>query len=148
MDNLISLAARMPLTTGFYEGYGRDVAFDAERIAERARVRWRVWTAGVSRRWRKHTHEIARQQVGELEWYIRISLADERLHRIMADPETCSASAVQGLTLRRFRLAAARRAYQEAYWLELMGQATSRPVAVGEKRVCGVCLRSYFVATT
>ena len=148
LDNLISLAARMPLTAAFYEGYGREFAFDAEQIAHRAQARWQVLMTQISRRWRKHTHEIARQQAGGLQWYVRTALVDERVHRVMEDPETFCVNSPEGLTMRRFGLAAARRAYREAYRLELLGQTNSRPVAVGEKRVCGLCLRSYFVATT
>lgn len=148
VDNLVFFALRMPLTPEFYDGYGRDLAVDAEQIAQRARAGWQIVTARMSRHWRKHTHEITSQRVGELQWYVRTALADERLHRLMEDPETFCVHGIDGLTLRRFGMAAARRAYQEAYRLELLGKASSRPVAVGEKRVWGLCLRSYFVATT
>ena len=147
-DNLVSLAARVPLTARFYEGYGSDVAFDAEEIAQLAQARWHIWMTQISRRWRKHTHEIDRQQVGELHWYVRTALADEHLRRLMENPEAFCVNGIEGLTVRRFGLGAARRAYQEAYRQELLGQTRFRPVAVGEKRVWGVCLRSYFVATT
>jgi tRNA A-37 threonylcarbamoyl transferase component Bud32 len=147
-DNIVLLALRMPLADPFYEGYGKDRPQDAERIAERAQTEWQKVMTRMSRRWRKHTHEIAFQRIGEIQWYVRTALADERLHRLMEDPETFCVHGVEGLSMRRFGLAAARRAYQEAYRLELLGQTCSRPVAVGEKRMWGICLRSYFVATT
>ena len=44
-----------------------------------------------------------------------------------------------------FRSSRARRAYRNAYHLELLGIPTPRPLAAADRRCCGFLLRSYFL---
>jgi hypothetical protein len=146
LSNITLLAVRQPLTARFYDGYGRDFAFDAEQIAEQAkRDKQKVMTR-LSRRWRQHLHEIAVEQVRGLRWHVRTAQRNEKLRQIMENPEAFTGD--DTLIAQRFSFSGARQAYQKAYRLELLGVSAARPVAVGERRILGLCVESYFVSRT
>ena len=147
IDNLILLQCRWPLTHGFYEGYGREYEPYAEKIAVQALAKRESIFRRLSRRWRKHEHNLVTVQVGRLCWVVRRAYDIDLLKGVLADPDGFCGRTGERFVVRRFDFARARRAFREAYYRELMGEAGPRPVAVGERRVLGICLRSYFVST-
>jgi hypothetical protein len=147
LDNLALFAARIPLTAVFFEGYGTEFVAEAPQIIERGKLKRQELMKAISRRWRQHTHDLIVQDVGGLRWYVRATRDNEQLRKVMENPQVSGVNGETGLAVEQFHLGAARRAYQEAYRLELMGQGTAHPVAVGEKQVLGICLQSYFVVT-
>ena len=148
IDNLALLQVRMPLTAAFYEGYGKEFADRAEEIAQRAQAERESIFRRLSGRWRKQEHDLVRVRVGALQWRVRRAYDVGSLTGILADPDRFCGRTSERFVVRRFDFARARRCYREAYRLELLGQACTRPVAVGEKRALGICMRSYFVSTT
>jgi tRNA A-37 threonylcarbamoyl transferase component Bud32 len=147
IDNLIFLACRWPLTPGFYEGYGREYERYAEEIAERAQTERELIFRRLSRRWRQHEHDLIAVQAGDLCWLVRRAYDIDSLKGILADPDSYCDGSGKRFLVQRFGFAKGRRAYREAYRLELLGRAQTRPVAVGEKRAWGICWRSYFIGS-
>jgi tRNA A-37 threonylcarbamoyl transferase component Bud32 len=147
VDHLVLLQARMPLTAAFYEGYGKEFAARAGEIGRQAQLK-REWVMRrLSGHWDKHTHQLIEKRSGGLRWRVRRAHDDPKLATVLEDPERFCGHAAEGFFVQRFGFARARRAFREAYNRELMGKGGPRPVAVGEQRVLGICLRSYFVST-
>jgi len=119
-----------------------------------------------------HNREFASEQHGTLKWHARLPLLSESVRRILAGPDEFLESRAQilkpgrsstvgkadGLVLKRFnfrklenlakdlfRPSRARRAFRAAYHLELLGVPTARPIAVADRRICGVLARSYLL---
>ena len=148
LSNLAWIGARVPVTTDFIDGYGTDLQFSLESVLREAQTKREVLASQISNRWRTHTHEIDVRRAGQVLWWVRHVYDDPALAEILEAPDRISAASENGFVLRQFGCGCSRagRCYREAYRLELLGAEAPRPVAVGEKRILGVCQRSYFVA--
>ena len=148
LTSLALIGARLPLTADFFDGYGTDIQFSRESVLRQAQIKREVLASQISRRWRTHTNDIDVRYVGQLQWRVRRVYDDKTLARILETPDRFSATSEGGFVLQQFGSGRSRawRCYREAYRLELLGVDAPRPVAVGEKRLLGICQRSYFVA--
>ncbi|HVM59370.1 MAG TPA: lipopolysaccharide kinase InaA family protein [Verrucomicrobiae bacterium] len=148
LSNIALIGARLPLTDSFFDAYGTGFPFSREAIRQRARTEREALASQISRRWRAHTSEMDVRRVGELRWRVRRIYDDKALAKILEAPDRLSAANENGFVLQQFGCGRSRadRCYREAYRLELLGVGAPRPVAVGEKRLLGICQRSYFVA--
>jgi len=144
-DNLVLIVARVPLTKAFYDGYGGEMAGRADEIAAEAKKTRRMLKARVARHWRAHRENIVVREVGGLRWLVRADAECPELQVVLENPDRDDAQ----YEVQRFTntIRAARTDYRRAYRRELIGETDAKPVAVGEKRILGFCLRSYFVAT-
>lgn len=125
-----------------------------------------------SKRCFRHNRDFVPRPIGTLRWWIRPPASSEPLASIVQDPDGFLQSRAQilkpgrtstvgrrdGLVLKRFNLrkfenlakdlfrpSRARRAFQKAYHLELLGIPTPRVLATADRRCCGFLLRSYLV---
>jgi hypothetical protein len=144
-ENLAMLQAWTPITPSFHDGYGA-LPEPAAEIAQRAAAVRRRYQAGWARRCLRHAHEIEVVRVGDLRWLVRRTAHSPRLNEVLARPDATSAGNNYIIECRDFSFHAARRAYRRAFYQELLGDTGLRPVAVGEKRWLGLCVRDYFVA--
>lgn len=166
LDNLALLNVTVPLRPPFFAAY--DDARLAELFPRRAEEirRRRYW----ERSWRclRTNQEFRRLRAGGLRWHVRLPFLNEHLQRVLDGPDrflaseanilrpgiTATTGAAHGLVLKRFnfrkplnllkdlfRPSRARRAYRQAYHLELLGLPTPRPIAVAQR----IPLRSYLV---
>jgi tRNA A-37 threonylcarbamoyl transferase component Bud32 len=125
-----------------------------------------------SKRCLRRNREFEIERAGGLKWHIRVPFCNATLRQILQDPDRFLESQAQilkpgrtstvgrndGVVLKRFNLrkffslvkdlgrsSRARRAYQQAYHLELLGIPTARSIATADRRVCGLLTRSYFL---
>ncbi len=132
-------------------------------IEQRSAEFGRQFFAQRARRCLKRNREFDRQDG----WFIRKPVWKDALRdpeaflrraRILKQGRTSIVSAADGFVMKQynlrrpsrllkdlFRRSRAVNAYLKAYHLELASIPTARPVAAGEKRICGFLLRSYFV---
>lgn len=141
-------------------------------VADLSRRRRQPYLAYRSRRCLRHNREFAPEWHGGLRWWRRRLGPSGPVEAILADPDGFLASRARllkrgrsstvgaggGLVLKRhnlrrasnliknlFRPSKARRAFQQAYHLELAGIPTARALAVAERRVLRFLIRSYFL---
>ncbi len=145
IEHITVFHSRFPLTTAFYDGYGNDVARHAADIDKRAAEIERARVKRVSRICLTHRHEVTTKRIGGLKWHIRIANLDEKLERILQQPDSKAATA-NGFLVTRLAFRSGKQAYRNAYGKELSGEPGPRPVAAADKRVLGVVVRGYFVA--
>ena len=125
-----------------------------------------------SKRCFRHNRDFVPRAMGGLRWWVRLPAWSKALEGIVSDPDgflqtraqilkpgrTSTVGRREGLVLKRFNLrklenlakdlfrpSRARRAFQRAYHLELLGIPTPRVLATAERRCCGFLLRSYLV---
>ncbi|MGD1017784.1 MAG: lipopolysaccharide kinase InaA family protein [Verrucomicrobiia bacterium] len=145
MEHITVFRSRFPLTTAFYDAYGNDVARHAADIEKQAAAMARACMERVSRVCLTHRHEVTTKRIGGLKWHIRIADLDEKLERVLQQPDSRAATA-NGLVVNRLAFHSGKQAYRRAYGKELSGQPGPRPVAAADKRILGVVVRGYFVA--
>jgi len=145
LANLAMLQAWTPLTPSFYDGYGA-LSEQAGEIARLGAAVRRRYHASWARRCLRHAHEIESVHAGKVRWLVRGAARTKRLNEILARPDANRAAL--DYLVERYALSfnGARRAYRRAYHQELSGVPGPRPVAVGERRLLGLCLCDYFVA--
>jgi len=150
LDNLALVGARFPLTAEFWKGYGTNFQQYAQEVDREAQAKRQVLMSRRSRHWRTHSNEIGVRRVGQLQWWVRRAYDGNTLAMILEAPDRVGERGEDGLVVQRFGFgrSGARRCFREAYRLELLNIAAPRPVAVGEKRLLGICQRSYYVART
>ncbi|HUJ72214.1 MAG TPA: lipopolysaccharide kinase InaA family protein [Verrucomicrobiae bacterium] len=144
LGHLATFRSRFALTPAFYDGYGSEFSSQAAEIDQRAAAIRQARVARFSRVCLRHTHEVTKKRIGGLQWHIRRAYLDERLERILRDPDR-HADNSEGLVVNRFAYRSGTKAYRQAYGLELTGKSTPRPVAAANKRVLGFVVRGYFV---
>jgi tRNA A-37 threonylcarbamoyl transferase component Bud32 len=171
--NLSYINQFVPLLEKFFEVYGEDAAY-AKRVRRRSAVMRRPLCARRARWVTGNNLRFEPRQIGGLKWWVRKELFSEPVQRLLTNPDgalqtcqklfksgpnrTSTVGAFDGLVLKRFnvkkksslfkdvfRVSRARRAYQHAYHLELLGIPTPRPIAAAERRVLRVLVHSYFV---
>jgi len=128
--------------------------------------------ANRSRRCFGDNRFFAAKRFGDLNWQTRLAFSTPQAETIMQDPNgflakrakifkpgrSCTVGAADCLVLKRynlrkllnlvkdlFRLSKARRSFQKAYHLELVGIPTARPVAAADEHHFGFQTRSYFL---
>jgi tRNA A-37 threonylcarbamoyl transferase component Bud32 len=142
----------------------------SDRAAERRVELRRRLLFERSRRCLLHNREFAPRRFGGLRWRVRLPLLTPGAEQVMADPDeflrsrslllkrgnTATIGVAEGLVLKRFNFRKAlnlakdlfrpsrpARAFRKSYHLELAGVPTARVVAVAERRVLGLLVRSY-----
>lgn len=142
----------------------------AEVRALTRQVRSEVLAARSARCFRTN-REFGRQNFGGRRWTARHPWFNPAIERILAAPDeflnrarslkagrSSTVGAGDGLVLKRynlrrwfnplknlFRASRARKNFQRAYHLELLGIATARPIATGDERRLGFPVRSFFL---
>jgi serine/threonine protein kinase len=144
LENLALLCAWFSLTDAFYEGYADGAIEEAEAVARRAAVIRRQYIAKWSRHCLQHEHEVTRQRVGGLTWYIRQAHRNATLESLLQDPEQ-TPPRIGEFVVQRLRFWSAKRAYRGLYHQELAGRPAPRPTAVADKHILGVVVRSYLI---
>jgi tRNA A-37 threonylcarbamoyl transferase component Bud32 len=144
LAHLATFRSRFALAPAFYDGYGSGFSRHAAEIDERAAAMRRARVARFSRICLRHTHEVARKRIGGLQWHIRRVYLDERLEKILQDPDR-QMDNPNGLVVNRLAYRSGKKAYRKAYGSELMGESAPRPVAAADKRLLGVVVCGYFV---
>ncbi|MGA2139785.1 MAG: lipopolysaccharide kinase InaA family protein [Verrucomicrobiia bacterium] len=142
--HLVTFRSRFALAPAFYDGYGSGFSRHAAGIDERAAAVRQACVARWSRICLTHSHEVVRKRIGGLQWHIRRAYLDERLERILQDPDR-QIDNPNGLVVNRLAYRSGKKAYRKAYGSELMGESAPRPVAAADKRLLGVVVRGYFV---
>jgi lipopolysaccharide kinase (Kdo/WaaP) family protein len=145
IDHITVFRSHFPLTAAFYDGYGNQMALHAADIDNRAAAMERARLERVSRVCLKHRHEVTTKRIGPLKWHVRIKYFDEKLERVLQQPDSGAGSA-NGFVLNRLAFHSGKEAYRRAYGQELSGKPGPRPVAAADKRILGIVVRGYFVA--
>ena len=145
IDHITVFRSHFALTASFYDGYGNQVARHAAAIDKQAAELERARLARLSRVCLTHRHEVATKRIGPLKWHVRIKYFDEKLERVLQQPDS-GAAAANGFVVNRLAFHSGKEAYRRAYGLELSGKPGPRPVAAADKRILGVVVRGYFVA--
>ena len=145
INHITVFRSHFALTAAFYDGYGNQVARHAADIDKQAAALARARMERLSRVCLTHRHEVTTKRIGPLKWHVRIKYADEKLDRVLQQPDSGAASA-NGFVVHRLAFHSGKAAYRRAYGLELSGQPGPRPVAAADKRILGVVVRGYFVA--
>jgi tRNA A-37 threonylcarbamoyl transferase component Bud32 len=173
VENLAYIHVFVPLLDKFFETYRATSEFRA-RIMARSAVIKREVAARRAVRCLERNLRFEPKQLGGLKWWVRLEFFDDRLKKLLENPdaalETCphlfktgpnrqaTVGAFDGVVLKRFnqknkanyfkdifRPSRAYRAYQKAYHLELLDISTPHPIAAAERRCCRVVLNSYLV---
>jgi tRNA A-37 threonylcarbamoyl transferase component Bud32 len=145
IDHITVFRSHFALTASFYDGYGNQVALHATDIDKQAAAMQRARLERLSRVCLKHQHEVTTKRIGSLKWHIRIKYFDEKLERILQQPNSGAASP-DGFVVNRRAFHSGKAAYRRAYGEELSGKPGPRAVAAADKRILGVVVRGYFVA--
>jgi tRNA A-37 threonylcarbamoyl transferase component Bud32 len=145
IDHITVFRSHFPLTTAFYDGYGNQMARHAADIDKHAADLERARLERLSRVCLTHRHEVTTKRIGPLKWHVRIQDFDEKLERVLQQPDSGAATA-NGFVVHRLAYHSGKEAYRRAYGRELSGQPGPRPVAAADKRILGVVVRGYFVA--
>jgi tRNA A-37 threonylcarbamoyl transferase component Bud32 len=125
-----------------------------------------------SKRCLRRNREFAFERIGGLRWHVRLPLLTPSAKKILLDPDgflsetahilkpgrTSTVGRGDGVVLKRFnfrkpfslvkdlgRPSRARKAYQQAYHLELAGIPTARCIATADRRICGFLWQAYFL---
>ncbi|NQU11695.1 hypothetical protein HQ590_12950 [bacterium] len=173
IENLAYINVFVPLLDRFFAAYHPPAGFVPKMHARSAVIK-RKLAARRCRRCLEHNLRFEPKRFGGLRWWVRLEFENDRLRKLLADPDGALAAgdrlfksgpgrqstvgAFDGLVLKRFhqknrwnylkdifRPSRAYRAYQKAYRLELLGLSTPRPVAAAERRTLRVVGRSYLV---
>lgn len=144
IEHITIFRSRFALTTAFYDGYGNQAARHAADIDRQAAAMEQARVARLSRVCLKHRHEVTTKRIGLLKWHVRINDFDEKLERVLQQPDSGAGSA-NGFVVNRLDFHSGKEAYRRAYGQELAGQPGPRPVAAADKRILGVVVRGYFV---
>jgi tRNA A-37 threonylcarbamoyl transferase component Bud32 len=142
--HLATFHSRVALAPAFYDGYGSGFSRHAPEIDQRAAAMRLARVARLSRVCLKHRHEVTTKRIGGLKWHIRRAYLDEALERVLQDPNSHT-NDPHGVVVDRLAFRSGKRAYRQAYGIELMGEPAPRPVAAADKRVLGFVVRGYFV---
>jgi tRNA A-37 threonylcarbamoyl transferase component Bud32 len=142
--HLVTFRSRFALAPAFFDGYGSGFSRYATEIDERAAAMRRACVARFSRICLRHPHEVARKRIGGLRWHIRRAYLDEKLERILQDPDQ-QIDDPNAFAINRLAYRSGKKAYRKAYGSELMGESVPRPVAAADRRVLGFVVRGYFV---
>ena len=143
--HLITFRSRFALAPAFYDGYGSGFSRYAAGIDERAAAVRLARVARFSRICLRHSHEVVRKRISGLTWHIRRAYLDERLERVLQDPDSPTDDP-SGFVVTRLAFRSGKEAYRKAYGIELMGESAPHPVAAADKRVLGFVVRGYLVA--
>ncbi len=169
-EELLHLHRQMTLGPEFAKGYGRDEASDLP--AEAALRLRRQISHRRSRRCLRANRDFQHRRAGPITWRVRAEWAAAGLETILRDPDQAFESSnclksgsaiaigrIQGFIVKRyrpdsawglfkglFRQSPARRAFRTAYHLELNEIPTARAIALGERRLLGAVVCSYFVS--
>ena len=144
IEHIAVFHSRFPLTAAFYDGYGGEIARHASGIDQQASAIRRAYVAGVSRRCLKHRHEVTTKRIGGLKWHVRTKYFDEKLERVLQQPDSGTGNA-NGFVLNRLAFHSGKEAYRRSYGKELSGEPAPRPVAAADKRILGFVVRGYLV---
>jgi tRNA A-37 threonylcarbamoyl transferase component Bud32 len=125
-----------------------------------------------SRRCLRRNREFDVERAGGLKWHVRLPFHNGAVRQIIQDPDgflenqaqilkpgrTSTVGCAEGVVLKRFNLrkvsslvkdlgrrSRAKRSYQQAYHLELLGIPTARSIATADRRIFGFLRRSYFL---
>ncbi|MEO6035431.1 MAG: lipopolysaccharide kinase InaA family protein [Verrucomicrobiota bacterium] len=169
--NLATLNGKLPLTREFYESYGDNFLRHQHRIARRTDRRLRSAIPRKLELLFQDRQAFASRRFGGLNWNVRLGFLNDTLESILREPDAFLANVPlllkngtsstvgrsDGFVLKRsnlkkpqnlffdlFRSSRARRAFRLARHLELLQIATPRPIAMAERRRCGLVVRSYF----
>ena len=93
IDHITVFRSHFALTAAFYDGYGNQLARHAADIDTQAAALERARLERLSRVCLTHRHEVTTKRIGPLKWHVRIKYFDEKLDRVLQQPDSGAASA-------------------------------------------------------